>query len=54
MKKTIQTALAYGLALAAIFGFWCAIGQPRPIPEAELAAHHTLQCVSYAPFGGRA
>ena len=46
----MQTALAYGLALAAIFTFWHGVGQPRPIPEAELAAHHTLQCVSYAPF----
>ena len=46
----LKTILAYGLALAAIFGFWLGLGQPRPIPEAELAAHHTLQCVSYAPF----
>ncbi len=42
--------LAYTLALAAIFGFWHSVGQPRQIPEAEPAAHHTLQCVSYAPF----
>ncbi len=42
--------LAYCLSLAAIFGFWHGVGQPRPIPEAELAADHTLQCVSYAPF----
>ena len=46
----LKTILAYGLALAAILGFWLGLGQPRPIPEAELAAHHTLQCVSYAPF----
>jgi exo-beta-1,3-glucanase (GH17 family) len=46
----LRTALAYTLALAAIFGFWYGLGQPRPIPEAEVAAHHTLQCVSYAPF----
>lgn len=46
----MKTILAYGLALAAIFGFWLGLGQPRPIPEAELAAHHPLQCVSYAPF----
>jgi exo-beta-1,3-glucanase (GH17 family) len=46
----LKTILAYGLALAAIFGFWHGLGQPRPIPEAELAAHHALQCVSYAPF----
>ena len=50
LKTTLQTALAYGLALAAIFGFWHGVGQPRPIPEAELAAHHSLQSVSYAPF----
>ncbi|MFA6283081.1 MAG: glycosyl hydrolase family 17 protein [Desulfurivibrionaceae bacterium] len=50
MKTTMQTVLAYTLALAAIFGFWHGIGQPRQIPEPELAAHHTLQCVSYAPF----
>ena len=50
MKTITQTALAYTLALSAIFGFWLGVGQPRPIPEAELAAHHTLQCVSYAPF----
>jgi len=50
MKTIMRTALAYALALAAIFGFWYGVGQPRPIPEAEPAAHHTLQCVSYAPF----
>ena len=50
MNTSIQTALAYCLALAAIFGFWSAIGQPRSIPEAELATDHPLQCVSYAPF----
>lgn len=50
MKTITQTALAYTLALSAIFGFWLGVGQPRPIPEAELADHHTLQCVSYAPF----
>jgi len=43
LKTIIQTVLAYGLTLAAIFGFWSGIGQPRPIPEAELAADHTLQ-----------
>jgi len=46
----MRTVLAYGLALAAIFGFWYGVGQPRPIPEAELSTDHTLQCVSYAPF----
>ncbi|MFA6499821.1 MAG: hypothetical protein WCV64_10895, partial [Desulfurivibrionaceae bacterium] len=50
MKTIMRTALAYCLALAAIFGFWHGVGQPRLIPEAELAADHTLQCVSYAPF----
>ncbi len=50
MKTIMRTTLAYTLALFAIFGFWHGVGQPRPIPEAELAAHHTLQCVSYAPF----
>jgi exo-beta-1,3-glucanase (GH17 family) len=50
MKTIMRTTLAYTLALSAIFGFWHGVGQPRPIPEAELAAHHTLQCVSYAPF----
>ncbi|MHB8989487.1 MAG: glycoside hydrolase family 17 protein [Desulfobulbia bacterium] len=50
MKTIMRTTLAYTLALSAIFGFWLGVGQPRPIPEAELAAHHTLQCVSYAPF----
>ncbi|MBU4178041.1 MAG: glycoside hydrolase family 17 protein [Desulfurivibrionaceae bacterium] len=50
MKTIAQTALAYTLALTAIFGFWHGVGKPRPIPEAELADHHTLQCVSYAPF----
>ena len=46
----MQTVLAYGLALAAIFGFWYTVGQPRPIPEAGITADHSLQCVSYAPF----
>ncbi len=50
MKTTIQTVLAYCLTLGAIFGFWYGVGLPRQIPEAELAADHTLQCVSYAPF----
>ena len=50
MNTIIRPVLAYGLALAAIFGFWYGVGQPRPIREAELAANHTLQCVSYAPF----
>lgn len=50
MKTIMRTTLAYTLALGAIFCFWYGLGQPRPIPEAELAAHHTLQCVSYAPF----
>lgn len=50
LKPIIRPVLAYGLALTAIFGFWHEVGQPRPIPETELAAHHTLQCVSYAPF----
>jgi len=46
----MRTVLAYALALTTIFGFWHTVGQPRPIPEAGLAADHTLQCVSYAPF----
>lgn len=46
----MRTVLAYGLGLAAIFGFWYGAGLPRPIPEAELTPGHTLQCVSYAPF----
>ncbi len=50
LQTIIRTVLAYGLALAAIFGFWYGVGLPRPIPEPELTADHTLQCVSYAPF----
>ena len=50
MKIILRTALAYSLALAAIFAFWYYVGQPRPIPEAALATDHPLQCVSYAPF----
>ncbi|MDG4475889.1 glycoside hydrolase family 17 protein [Thiovibrio frasassiensis] len=50
MNTILRTALAYGLALAAIFGFWYGIGQPRPIPEAGVADGHILQSVSYAPF----
>jgi len=50
LNAFIRTALAYGLALAAIFGFWHTLGRPRPIPEPELPPGHTLQCVSYAPF----
>ena len=50
LNTIMRTALAYCLALAAIFGFWYGAGLPRPIPEPEVATHHTLQCVSYAPF----
>lgn len=50
LNTIMRTALAYCLALAAIFGFWYGAGLPRPIPEPEVAPHHTLQCVSYAPF----
>ena len=46
----MRSVLTYGLGLAAIFGFWYGVGLPRPIAEAEVAAGHTLQCVSYAPF----
>ncbi len=49
-NPTLRTTLAYGLALAAIFGFWYGVGRPRPIPGPEVAAKHTLQSVSYAPF----
>ncbi|MFH1020843.1 MAG: glycosyl hydrolase family 17 protein [Pseudomonadota bacterium] len=50
MNTFMRTALAYGLSLTAIFGFWYGAGLPRPIPEAGLATDHPLQCVSYAPF----
>jgi len=50
MKTIMRTALAYGLALAAIFGFWYGVGQPRQIPGPVLPTDHPLQCVSYAPF----
>lgn len=50
LNKCMRIALAYGLILSSIFTFWYVVGQPRPIPEPEVAPGHTLQCVSYAPF----
>ncbi|OGR02585.1 MAG: hypothetical protein A2520_11485 [Deltaproteobacteria bacterium RIFOXYD12_FULL_53_23] len=46
----LRTALAYALALAALFAFWHQVGLPVQIPEPEPLAGRNLQCVSYAPF----
>ncbi|MFA7383173.1 MAG: glycosyl hydrolase family 17 protein [Desulfurivibrionaceae bacterium] len=46
----LRTALAYALALAVLFAFWCWAGLPRQVPEPEPATGQPLQCVSYAPF----
>lgn len=46
----IKRSLAYGLMLAALFGFWSALGRPQPVPEPDLSPHRRLQSVSYAPF----
>lgn len=50
LNTIMRPVLVYGLILSSVFGFWYAIGQPRPIPEPEVAPGRTLQCVSYAPF----
>jgi glucan 1,3-beta-glucosidase len=46
----IKRFLAYGFMLAALFGFWYAIGRPGRVPEPGLAPGQRLQSVSYAPF----
>ncbi|MBU3936208.1 MAG: exo-beta-1,3-glucanase [Proteobacteria bacterium] len=50
MNKCMRIVFVYGLIISSIFTFWYVVGQPRPIPEPEVAPGHTLQCVSYAPF----
>ena len=50
LNRMMKMALAYGLILISVFGFWYAVGHPRLVKEPALSADHKMQSVSYAPF----
>ncbi len=49
-ERLIKLIAAYALMLAALFGFWYALGRPHRLQDPELVRGQRLQSVSYAPF----
>ncbi len=50
LNRMMKMAVAYGVILTAVFGFWYAVGHPRWVTEPALSPDHKMQSVSYAPF----
>ncbi len=50
MKHALSAFVASAAVIAAV---WWWLGQPRPMPVAQLAPGDKLDCISYAPYRGR-